>query len=118
MKGAYSRPFKPVNNHRSLLGVGGHQAGCISEYPVSRTPALPPSGPSALPRHVRADHHQATLAVTDSLADTRFGCGLLVDVENHLCQRLIAILAGYGCGKTGLAEQTAAHAGAAVGMTL
>jgi len=72
-----------------------------------------------LPRQLRARRHHSGLIVTNALADLRRAAKLLNRVDTYLSKRLIAVIAGAGCGKTQLAAQiTSAASGRPAGILL
>lgn len=64
-----------------------------------------------LPRRLRTARSRAALVVTNALAGDRRARGLFSEVEADLGERLIAVLAEAGCGKTELAVQLTAVVG-------
>jgi hypothetical protein len=71
-------------------------------------PGRPSQELAALPRRLRAARSKASLTVTNALADDRRARSLLTKVDADLGERLIAVLADAGCGKTELAAQLTA----------
>ncbi len=74
---------------------------------------------AALPRKLRNAGAQAALSITDTVAHIRLAARTLVELAARLSNRLVAVVADFGCGKTQLAAQlTAAANGRPAGILL
>jgi hypothetical protein len=75
---------------------------------LAARPSLPSSKLNSLPRQLRASQSPLALEVTNALADCRLAAELLDQVRDLLGEKMAAVLADAGCGKTQLAAQITA----------
>jgi hypothetical protein len=90
---------------------GAHQAlatGTDRDPDGCGVPVVIPKELLSLPRHLRSHQLRAQFAVTNAISSIRIGNAYLEDLQAMFGERLVAILADAGCGKTQLGAQLSA----------